>query len=186
MSTLDARSSATSDRESRPRGRAAGLLSARHLSLEVRWTWSRRAASRSLGVECSRDVVMTLSLSARGIVDSDPDEMYVEAVVDSALHEVEPPIDAGALGFGPRRLRGTWVESAAFIHLDLRDDVGVFLRASLSRERGGANAVWSRLPGELSIAGGCLSAPDIDFHEGVDAASPSDSAATSPHDHRRP
>ena len=184
MSTLDARSSAAaSDRESAPRLRASSPCAAKRLALEVRWTWSRRAASRSLALECTSDVEIALSLSVRGLAESGPGEIAVEAVADCVLHHAGKAIDSAAPTACHRRLRGTWLETAGFIHLDLRDDLGVFLRASLSKEHATARAVWSRLPEELSIAGGCLSAPIVDYQDD-DEALPSTGASAANGHHR--
>ena len=182
MSTLDARSSAAaSDRESAPRLRAPSPFAARRLALEVRWIWSRRAASRSLALECSSDVEIALSLSVRGLAESGPGEIAVEAVADCVLHHAGKSIDSTAPTACHRRLRGTWLETAGFIHLDLRDDLGIFLRGSLSKEDAGARAVWSRLPDELSIAGGCLSAPIVDVREDDGAWPPTGASAANGH-----
>jgi hypothetical protein len=76
-------------------------------------------------------------------------------------------------------LRGTVLDTAHFRHLDLADDRGVFVRVSLPLHHIASPPVWSRIPDDLGIPGGCLSAPSLSVSLGDDASNerPNDSIA---------
>lgn len=173
MSTLDARRTPTSDREPRSFARSSDRAAATGLIIRVRWNWSRRAASRSLGVECPGDVELTLSVAIENGPRSRAGEAALDAVAEWDLRCEGQAVDAVELPPLHRRLFGESIETAGFRHFDLRDDEGTFFRASLSKVQDGAWGIWSRLPEELRIAGGCLSAPAIEVEEGDDVPSTS-------------
>lgn len=182
MSTLDARSNAAPHRAVRVLGRSAGRPSQASCTLRVSWTWSRRAAARTLSDECRGDVEIELVLAIRPerpSLGSIPPVETIEAVAEWRLLCEGREIVGDAQVSRRRSLRGERLDTPGFLHLDLSDERGVFLRASLSTEGCDANAVWTRLPDELAVAGGCLSAPAIDFEEGDDPSPPSRSTAAS-------
>ncbi len=168
--------------DSRPR-RDSGRLEGRledAISLEVRWTWSRRSASRSLGAELRDDLEVVLSIRTEPFRVDPAGSAEVVAcsnwriVGDGRTIErsaTMPPADGV--------LRGTVLDTAHFRHLDLADDRGAFVRVSLPLHHAAAPPVWSRIPDDLGIPGGCLSAPSLSVSLGDDASNerPNDSIA---------
>ncbi len=187
MSTLDARSNAAPPRSDPMLRRSANRPSQSSCTLRVGWTWSRLAAARSLGDECQGDVEIELVLAIkpeRPSRESAPDIEMIAAVAEWRLLCKGREIAGAAQASRRRSLRGERLDTPGFLHLDLSDERGVFLRASLATEGRIANVVWARLPDELAIAGGCLSAPAVEFEEGDHPSSPSGSTAASANGHR--
>lgn len=163
MSLLGPRSSSISRDDTTRRDVARELPRATEsLAFEVRWTWSRRAASRALGLECRRDLELLLAVELWISASSSGVPAPADGCGRWQLLAGEEAIDlpAGAPA-AECALRGTVLDTAAFRHLDLADDQGIFLRASLPTRLAATSPVWSRLPGELGVAGGCLSAPEL-------------------------
>lgn len=165
-----ARSAAGPRSEIEPRRDPLANPGLRPTHLAIRWTWSRRAASRSLGRRCDGDVEVVLAVTLRS-PDGSSDRVEGEAsirLLDAHGTPIEPPA-----GFGcERTLRGSVLVSERFRHLDLADGSGILLRASLASEPGAASTAWTRLPEELGIAGGCASAARLDFSPSGFAARP--------------
>ena len=163
MSLLGPRPSSISRDEPSRRGVACEAPRATEsLAFEVRWTWSRRAASRTLGFDCRRDLKLLVSVEIR---ISGPSAAGLASAEGSGRWQLLGGGEAIELPDAVRAmestLRGTVLDTANFRHLDLVDDRGVFLRTSLPCDHAVAPPVWSRIPNDLGIAGGCLSAPSL-------------------------
>lgn len=137
------------------------------ISLDVRWSWSRRSASRSLGIELRGDLEVVLVVRTSAIRLDAAGHAEIEACSQWQVLAGGQPIEPIAEMPPPRAsLRGSVLDTPRFRHLDLRDDRGLFLRISLPLQHAAAPPVWSRIPDDLGIPGGCLSAPTLSFAEG--------------------